>query len=384
MSISLSKSFVDQLVAFRQTLHRFPELSGAEQQTAARVVAKLQETAPDEIREGLGGHGVLALYSGKEPGPTIMFRAELDALPIKEINTFSYRSEREGWGHKCGHDGHMASLLGLAQLLGEARPQKGTVGVLFQPAEETGQGAPAVLADSRFKSFQPDYSFAYHNLPGFPIGKVIVRNDTFSAAVKSLIVRLKGKTSHAAQPEHGINPSHAIARMLDRAAELQEARYGQDDFFLITPIAIRMGELAYGTSAGEGALHFTLRAWTTDHLEHQASILTQSFADIAVQDGLEVEIEWLHVFPATENDSGAYQKVREAALQNGFSMLDKPRPFRWGEDFGHFTREYPGALFGIGSGLNCPALHNPDYDFPDAILPIAVRMFHTIARNLVG
>lgn len=141
----LTNSDLVELIELRHRLHRRPEISGEERATAAEIVAALEPTRPDGIVTGLGGHGVAAIYEGREPGPTVMVRAELDALPIEELSDLPHRSQVPGKGHLCGHDGHMTILAGLARGLGRARPQRGRAVLLFQPAEETGAGAAAVM-----------------------------------------------------------------------------------------------------------------------------------------------------------------------------------------------------------------------------------------------
>lgn len=163
---------VADLIVWRRKLHAMPELSGQEIRTAEELRACLATMRPDRIIAGLGGHGVAAVYQGADPGPTVLFRAELDALPITEETGLGHRSTIAGKAHLCGHDGHMATLAALARGLGRQRPRRGRVVLLFQPAEETGAGAAAVLADPCFAAIAPDVSFSYHNMPGLPLGRV--------------------------------------------------------------------------------------------------------------------------------------------------------------------------------------------------------------------
>jgi amidohydrolase len=178
----LTPAAVAELTVLRHDLHRRPELSGEEGQTAARIVAELERHGPDEILTDLGTHGVAAVYNSGAAGPTVLFRCELDGLPITEISRFAWRSEIDGKGHLCGHDGHMAIMCGLAVQLAANRPVRGRVVLLFQPAEETGAGAADVIADPRFERIRPDYAFALHNLPGLPLGSVGVRSGPFTFA----------------------------------------------------------------------------------------------------------------------------------------------------------------------------------------------------------
>ena len=205
---------VAELTEWRHELHRAPELSGQEAETARKVAAFLAATSADRIETSIGGHGVAAVYQGAEPGPTVMFRAELDGLPIDEISDAPYRSTVPGKGHLCGHDGHMATLAALARGLGRQRPARGRAVLLFQPAEENGAGAAAVLADPKFQSLSPDYAFALHNLPGLPLGHVALDEGPVNCASRGMRIALTGKTAHASTPEHGASPMPAVAALM--------------------------------------------------------------------------------------------------------------------------------------------------------------------------
>ena len=192
---------IASLISLRKTLHKYPEVSLDEKETAKRIISFLENYPPDEIKTEVGETGILAIYKGAKPGKTVLFRCELDALPIEEINTFEHKSTIEGVSHKCGHDGHMAILCGLATQLHLQRPETGNVVLLFQPAEEDGRGAVRVYADPKFKSLKPDFVFALHTLPRYNQNQIVVKNNTFTCAVNSIIIKLKGRTSHAGEPE---------------------------------------------------------------------------------------------------------------------------------------------------------------------------------------
>ncbi len=371
---------VSELIAFRKQLHSNPEVSGQEFETAQLIKQALKNYDPDEIIDGLGGTGVLVKYAHPQQGPTLLFRAELDALPIQETNEFEYKSQKMGVSHKCGHDGHMAILLGLAHRLRNGAQVKGNTYLLFQPAEETGEGAQSVLCNARMQAVQPDLAFALHNLPGYPLGTVVLRKGAFTASVKSLVIKLEGKTSHAAEPEHGINPALAIAEIMQYVLSLNHNDISSDQFALVTPVCIRMGEIAYGVSAGYGEIHLTLRAWAPELMQQLSDQILDWVTSKAAQHRLKLSAEWTNAFKANFNDENAVDIIEEAARQLGLAVTYRDHPIKWGEDFGAFTQSYSGAMFGLGAGMNHPALHNPDYDFPDALVEIGVNIFHTIAR----
>lgn len=370
-----------KLTQLRKELHKYPEVSGKEVNTAKRIITFLENYPPDEIVSEIGSTGILAIYKGKTVGKTVLFRCELDALPIEEINTFEHRSVINGVSHKCGHDGHMAILCGLACELHLKRPETGTVILLFQPAEEDGSGAAAVFKDPKF-IYKPDFSFALHNIPGYNRNQIIVKNDTFSCAVNSLIIKLKGITSHAGEPEKGVNPALAIAKITTLFNQLIQANISKENYCLITPIYSKMGKKAYGVSAGAGEIHFTVRSDSNLQMKMIENTLEKLANSIAEEFHLKCKTAWTQSFRANENNPDAVNHIRNAAKANNYELLEKETPFTWGEDFGLLTQQFPGAMFGLGSGINTPALHNPDYDFPDDIIETGVTTFLQISKQI--
>ncbi|TDE05699.1 amidohydrolase [Flavobacterium sandaracinum] len=372
------------LILLRKELHQHPEVSGEEIHTAKRVLSFLENYPPDEVITEIGKTGLIAIYKGKKTGKTVLFRCELDALPIEETNVFGHRSLNNGVSHKCGHDGHMAILCGLAAELYHNKPESGTVILLFQPAEEDGSGAQKVLLDTKFASIQPDYVFALHNLPGFPMHQIVVKNETFSCAVNSIIIKLKGKTSHAGEPGKGINPALAIAAIISEFNTIIQSDITKENYCLITAIYTKMGSKAYGVSAGAGEIHFTVRSDSNSQMRRIELTLENLAQSIAKKHKLTCKTSWTQGFQANENDKTAVTFIKKAATINGFDLLEKDKPFTWGEDFGLFTQHYPGAMFGLGAGINTAALHNPDYDFPDEIITTGVSVFHQISKQITN
>ncbi|SDW57459.1 amidohydrolase [Flavobacterium degerlachei] len=373
---------IESLIQLRKELHQHPEVSGKELETSKKIIAFLEKYAPDEIITEIGETGIVAIYKGKQTGKTVLFRCELDALPIEEINTFDHRSLTNGVSHKCGHDGHMAILCGLAMELSQNRPETGSVILLFQPAEEDGSGAQKVFSDPKFALLQPDYVFALHNIPGYKKNQIVIKNDTFSCAVNSMIIKLKGITAHAGEPEMGINPTLAIAKIATQFNQLIQADIAKKNYCLITPIYIKMGKKAYGVSAGAGEIHFTVRSDSNSQMKQVENTLEKRAKTIAEEFNLKCKISWTQGFQANENNKEATNYIRNSAKTNNFELLEKETPFTWGEDFGLFTQHYPGAMFGLGSGINTPALHNPDYDFPDEIISTGISVFHQISKQI--
>ena len=382
--MNLDKNLLNELIALRRDLHQHPELFGKEFLTSEKLESYVASNQPDEIITSLGGNGFAAVFEGKAPGKTLLFRAELDALPIAETNDFEHKSAFTGISHKCGHDGHATILAGLSRVLLQNPINSGKVILLFQPAEETGNGAKAILSDEKFERIKPDFVFALHNLPGFPLNQIVVGNTSFAAASKGMIVKLFGKTAHAAYPESGISPALAMTGIIRGFIQLSLEKQSFEDFVLLTIIHSRLGDVAFGTSPGYAEVMATLRSYNNRDIE----ILTQKAIKIVEETtdkfGLAEKICFTEEFPATVNHPGAVDFVRKSAAKNGFKIHEINQPFRWSEDFGHFTNKFPGALFGIGSGKNHPDLHNPDYDFPDELIETGIRMFYGIVEEAQG
>jgi amidohydrolase len=377
----LDDKTINQLTVFRKSLHAHPELSGEEHHTQKEIIHFLEEKTVAKIQK-VSDTGVMATFNGTADGDCILIRGDIDALPIIEVNDFDHRSTIEGVSHKCGHDGHTCILLGLAILLSKQPISKGKIIVLFQPAEETGMGAKAVLSDPIFKNITPDYVFALHNLPGYPKHEIVVKENEFTGNVKSIAILFNGKTAHAAEPEKGYNPSLAIAELLQYANQITINNPESKEFFLATPIHVNMGELAYGISAGSGEVHFTIRSWSTEIMKEKSEALVNYIQKLCAAHQLTSDLNWTQEFAANINDLAAVNNIRSAANINGYPITERLYPFKWGEDFGLFTQRFKGAMFGIGVGEETPALHNPDYDFPDEILATGINMFYQIIKNL--
>lgn len=367
--------------AIRKELHRYPERSNHERDTAKRVRQFLDEIGGIDDYVNFDGYGFAVVYRGRSKGQRIVVRCELDALPIEEINTFDYASKTNGVSHKCGHDGHMTILLALAQRIARNKPDKGEIVLLFQAAEETGDGAVEALNSPAFKRIEPDFIYALHNIPGRPSHEIMVREGAFTPSVKSLIFRFKGKTSHAAEPEKGINPALAMAETIRMCDDLTLNSPERDDFFLITPVYTTMGETAYGISAGYGEVHLTIRAWDEELLVSNSQKLIDDVTALAHKSKLDLSHEWCYEFQANLNHPDAVQAIQKAAESLNMPLRMMSEPFKFGEDFGIFTQHYKGAMFGLGAGESTPALHNPDYDFPDEIRETGMQLFYHILKH---
>ena len=372
----------DTFYQIRRELHQHPELSGHEARTARFVEDKLQAFHPTKVIRHVGGHGLLVEYFFSEDGPTVLFRADMDAIAVQEPDDIPHHSQTPGVAHKCGHDGHTTILLRFARMLSERPLPKGRVLLLFQPAEENGSGSKAVLDTKVLDYYKIDKAFALHNIPGYPASAVLCKEDSFTCAVVSVSITLTGKTSHAAEPQKGISPIPATLNIVDELLRWNNTDIQSDDYFLSTIVEIHVGEEAYGVSAGNSVIRATLRAKTDKLLHQHAQQLKELVAtECKRTPDLQHEMEWLEPFSANENDPQSVGMIKNAALRNNLPYIELQTPFSWGEDFGLFTQQYKGAIFGLGSGENCAPLHSPQYDFPDEVIETGATLFYTIAEE---
>ena len=372
----------DTFYQIRRELHQHPELSGHEARTARLVEDKLQAFHPTKVIRHVGGHGLLVEYFFSEDGPTVLFRADMDAVAVQEPDDIPHHSQTPGVAHKCGHDGHTTILLRFARMLSERPLPKGRVLLLFQPAEENGSGSKAVLDTKVLDYYKIDKAFALHNIPGYPASAVLCKEDSFTCAVVSVSITLTGKTSHAAEPQKGISPIPATLNIVDELLRWNNTDIQSDDYFLSTIVEIHVGEEASGVSAGNSIIRATLRAKTDKLLHQHAQQLKELVAtECKRTPDLQHEMEWLEPFSANENDPQSVGMIKNAALRNNLPYIELQTPFSWGEDFGLFTQQYKGAIFGLGSGENCAPLHSPQYDFPDEVIETGATLFYTIAEE---
>ncbi|OOE52520.1 amidohydrolase [Salinivibrio kushneri] len=368
-------------VTLRHTLHQTPELSNHEALTARTIAAQLRQFGFHPATD-VGGHGILVTIQGAAPGPTTLLRADFDALPIEERGSLAYCSQHSGVMHACGHDGHTAALLAVAAELRHTPPARGTVLLAFQPAEETGEGAARMCESPALTNAQIDNVYAFHNLPGFSQHQIVVRPGTFACASTGVAIELYGKTSHATYPERGISPASAMTGVMHTLTQLPDA-YPEANS-LVTLVHAQLGEPAYGVAPGQATVMATLRSDDNACFHAMKADLIDKVNTLAARAGLTVSVSWHEPFIAAENSTHHTQHVVNAAQSLGLAVHRLTEPMRWSEDVAEFLARWPGALFGIGSGEHHPQLHNPDYDFPDAILPTAKALFTALVAEHHG
>ncbi len=373
-----------QLTALRRSLHQHPELSGQELETAKRMADELRRAGADTVVTDLGGHGVAAVFDSGTTGPTVAIRCELDGLPIKELSELPYVSTVPGKGHLCGHDGHMSMVLGVALALQELRATRGRVVLIFQPAEETGQGAKAIRDDPAFAKLAPDYVFSLHNLPGLELSEVELCQGPTNCASRGMRIALTGKTSHAAAPQDGVSPAGALSALIPELTRLGAAGALNADYALTTITHASLGEQTFGVAPGQAQLWVTLRTVSDDRM---AKLIADSEAlvqQVVKSENLSAEITYEDVFEACTNDAEAVTILAEACADQAVPCKLTNEPQRFSEDFGQFGKVAKSAMFWLGAGRDHPQLHNPDYDFPDALIPVGTGVFLAAIRQVLG
>ena len=374
------KSIVMDYREIRHQLHRIAEPSNEEIQTSAFIRQQLERFQPTRIITFPKGHHLLAEYDFGG-GKTVLVRGDMDAVRVNETLELPYKSEHEGVSHKCGHDGHSTILLRLAEMLHEKPLQEGRVLLLFQGAEETGEGARQILDSGILEAYSIDRAYALHNIPGEELGTIICKPGSFTCSVVSCDIVLTGKTAHAAEPWNAVSPFAAAQRITDFVLSLNQRDVQREDFCVSTLIEFRVGSQAYGVAAGDGVLRFTIRTREDAHLQQIISEIEAKAKAEAATEKLQGEIRWLEYFAASNNAEEAVKAIKECADNLHLTYQEKPIPFFWGEDFGLFTQHYPGALFGLGSGTAQPPLHHPDFDFPDGIVEVGAGMFYELVEK---
>ena len=367
---------MQKIIALRHELHEFPELSMKEENTKRRLMNFLEANTNLAVID-CGKWFYASRYVEGTKG--IAFRADMDALPIDEdINSLSYASRNPGVSHKCGHDGHCAALCGFALELEKIDVTR-SVYLIFQHAEETGQGARECASFLRERIISEIYAF--HNWSGWPEKSVIVREGLCQCASAGLTIKFTGKTSHASEPEKGINPAYSIAKLI---AEIETftKKYSERKI-LCTIININLGEKNFGISPGEGELSLTLRAEREDDMRTFRNAVVNLAESLAEKNSLKVECSSCDYFPETLSDKNCVERVKAAAKNLGLKIIDMPEAIRASEDFGFYTKQIHGAIFYVGNGENYPAIHTVNYDFNDEILASSVDVFTEIFKQSI-
>ncbi|WP_235907673.1 amidohydrolase [Siccirubricoccus phaeus] len=383
MMFAMHTALAETLTAWRRHLHAHPGLTLQEGPTAAFVAARLREMGV-EVAEGIGGHGLVGTIR-RGGNRSVGLRADMDALPIQELNPLlPHRSTVPGVMHACGHDGHTTALLGAASLLVQDPDWSGTVQLVFQPAEEGGGGAKAMIADGLFERFPMERIFGWHNWPGLEAGTIAVHDSAVMAAGARFEIAFEGHAGHAALPHLTRDPMLGVGHCI---VALQSIVARNLDPLQAGVVSVTMAEAgeAQNQVAHRAELRGTAR-WLSE--PNGAAIeagMRRIAGGIAAAFGLEANVSFRVGVPVTAN----HQAERELAAQAAGAVTTLRRdlpPAMTGEDFSWFLKEVPGAFVWIGNGPGEGGreLHNPNYDFNDAVLPVASGYLAEVAKRALA
>lgn len=379
--MSKNSDHSELLKTLRRKLHSEPHLSLSEQPTIDLLERFLLEHCDGECVRIVQGNGLMCHFKSDQDGPHLVVRADVDALPINESSGVEYASKNKGISHACGHDGHSTILCGLAIALSENPIQRGSITLLFQPAEEIGKGSQLVLEDRSFLELNIDQFIALHNIPGYELGSVLIRKGVQCAASTGVIITLNGETAHAATPEAGNSPIQAAIDIIDYLNGMAKIISGPGFGLKVTVAGVSSGGPNFGVSPGQATIWATLRTLDTDLLKSSCSSLETTVMEIASKHGIKVEMNLTEHFDATINNSDLVDRFIKCVQDSGYPLIYMEEPFYWSEDVGRFTTRYPGFLFGLGAGLQCFPLHHSAYDFPDELIPFGVDIFENYIRE---
>ena len=373
----------DEFIALRRDLHAHPELCFHEERTADVVARQLTEWGI-EVHRGLGTTGVVGVIRAGQSRRSIGLRADMDALPMTERNTFAHASRNPGRMHACGHDGHTTMLLAAARHLARHRDFDGTVYLVFQPAEEGGGGAREMIKDGLFERFPMDAIFGMHNWPGVPQGAMAVCRGPTMASSNEFHITITGKGGHAALPHTGIDPVPIACQMVQAFQTIVTRNKKPTDAAVISVTMIHTGE-ATNVVPDRCEIQGTVRTFTIPVLDMIEQRMREVARHTAAAFGATVEFDFHRNYPPTINHDAEADFVRQVMQE----VVGAPNtlafdPTMGAEDFSFFLLEKPGAYFVIGNGdgdhragysdtthgLGPCTLHNPRYDFNDALIPL--------------
>ena len=370
-----------EAVAWRRHLHQTPELQFDLVETAGFVEEKLRRFGCDVIETGIARTGIIALIQGRNgPGATIGLRADMDALPTQERSDKPHASRVAGRMHACGHDGHIAMLLGAAQYLAETRDFAGAVALIFQPAEEGGGGGKVMVDEGIMERFGITRVFAVHNIPGLAIGHFAIRPGPIMAGGSRFQIRVQGRGGHPALPHETIDPIVLAAHLITAIQTIASRSVDPVDTVAISVTKIHGGD-AFNVIPETVEIGGTVRA-----LQQQVDVLAERrireiCAGLSAAYGATIEVDYTRIYPPTINDAGeaAFAAAAAVAVVGEGSVQRATSPLMASEDFSFMLEARPGAFMFIGNG-DSAGLHNPTYDFSDDAIPYGIAYFVALAE----
>lgn len=382
-----AEMFREQLVAWRRDFHMHPELAFQERRSATIIADQLRQLGY-QVQTGMATTGVVGLLEGRQPGPVVMLRFDMDALPITEENQTDYVSQNPGVMHACGHDGHMAIGLGVATLVAQHRQKMtGTLKLVFQPAEEGGNGAEAMVKEGVLENPRPDVFLSTHIWNERPVGTIDVSPGAVMAACEKWTCTVRGKGGHGALPHQTVDPIVATAQLVTALQTVVSRNVSPLEAAVVTVGKIHGGD-AFNVIPAQVELAGTIRTYDPTTREMVLRRVREIVKGVATACGAEAELEIIPLTPAVINDAGVVEVVHAAAeALIGPENVASDVHTMGSEDAAFFIREVPGCYFFLGSanterGLNAPH-HNPRFDFDEGALPLGVAvMMQALAHYL--
>ena len=374
-----------EIAGWRRQLHQNPELLYDVHDTAKFVAEKLKAFGCDHVETGVGRSGVVGIIKGRHgDGPAIGLRADMDALPINETSGVEWASKTPGKAHSCGHDGHTSMLLGAAQYLSETRNFRGSVALLFQPAEEGGAGGLAMVQDGVMDRYGISEVYGVHNMPGLPVGQFAMCKGPIMAATDEFDLFVSGRGGHAAQPHRTIDPILAGSQLMIALQGIVSRNTDPLDSLVISVTKFIAGE-AYNVIPEKATLSGTVRTLQKETRAFAERRIREVAAGIAAATGAEITVRYKNNYPVTFNHDAQTEFAERIAtgVAGEGKVNANVEPLMAAEDFSYMLEARPGAYIFIGNG-DTPGLHHPAYDFNDDAIPYGVSYFVSVAETALA
>ncbi len=365
----------EEITGWRRDIHQHPEILYDTHRTSALVAEKLKEFGCDEVVTGIGRTGVVGVIKGKTDtqGRVIGLRADMDALPMQEQTGLDYASKTDGAMHACGHDGHTAMVLGAAKYLSETRNFDGTAIVIFQPAEEGGNGAEAMCKDGLMDRFGIQEVYAMHNVPGVPTGQFAIRSGPLLAAADEFDIHLEGRGGHAAKPHETIDTTVMLSQLIVALQTIVSRNADPILQAVLSVTSVDTSSKAFNVIPQSAQVRGTVRTHSNEMRDLIETRLSEVAEGIAETFGGTVKVSYTRGVPVTINAEEQTEFAAEAAISVGGSCDEAPMVMG-GEDFSFMLEERPGAFIVLGNG-DSAGLHHPEYNFNDEIIPMGCSWF---------
>ena len=389
-------AIVGPIRAIRRDIHAHPELKFEENRTAEIVTSALRGFGIDEIHTGLGKTGVVGILRGRPGSKMLGLRADMDALPMTELNAFEHKSQYAGKMHACGHDGHTATLLAAAKVMSADRDFAGSVAFIFQPAEEGGGGARAMIVDGLFERFPCDAVFAIHNWPGLRVGEFGLNPGAMMASSNEFEITVCGKGAHAAMPHLGVDPVLIASHLIQAFQSLVSRETKPIDATVVSVTQINAGE-ATNVIPDTCVMKGTVRTFSAQALDTIEQGMARICHQLPPAFNARAEFSFLRNYPPTINHAKEAMLAADVAAEIvGEAMVQRHvEPTMGAEDFAYMLQEKPGAYIFLGNGdtsgphrsaghgLGPCTLHNPSYDFNDDLIPIGATFWQLLAKRFL-